>query len=353
MTQYSIALQVYKLDLDVMTSDLLKSKVTVSFQYAANDLTLPLLHRYVGSDYLNKLILPEVTSATRAMFGRLTSKDAFTSDLPQVISDITVSADNAVMAKLNPPGLADVRLIKISAVQLESIAFPDAVQEAIANKITQSTQADAMKYKIDQAQQEVTRLTTEASGIKQFQDIVNPGLTESYLRYRGIEASEKLAESNNAKIVIFGSGPNGLPLILGGDVNQTSDANSLSSPKNSSTSSTNKTNSAATPDKTVGTTAVNKAAVTPTAEKTTSTATPQTTSSAIASEKSTGTTTVSKTNTAATPEKTDGAATSDKNSDAFTSGGKTGGISNSDTKTSSATNSSSKTDSSVTTGTKK
>jgi regulator of protease activity HflC (stomatin/prohibitin superfamily) len=317
MTQYSISLQVYKLELDVMTSDLLKSKVTVSFQYATNELTLPLLHRYVGADYLNKLIVPEVTSATRAMFARFTSKEAFTSDLPQVISDISVSADNAVMAKLNPPGLEDVRLVKISAFQLESIAFPEGVQEAIANKITLSTQADAMKYKIDQAQQEVTRLTTEANGIKQFQDIVNPGLTEAYLRYRGIEASEKLAESTNAKIIVFGSSPTGLPLILGGDANSVSESTSNSSTKASSPPTVSKASTTSTPEKTSGTTAVNKAS------------------------------------TASTPEKTTGITTSDKSTGTTSSDVKAGGTTNTDTKTGVTTNSSTKTDSPVATSTKK
>jgi hypothetical protein len=34
---------------------------------------------------------------------------------------------------------------------------------------------------------------------------------------RGIEATTKLAESPNSKVIVIGSGKDGLPLILGGN----------------------------------------------------------------------------------------------------------------------------------------
>ena len=37
------------------------------------------------------------------------------------------------------------------------------------------------------------------------------------LRWKGIEATEKLAQSQNAQVVVIGSGKDGLPLILGGN----------------------------------------------------------------------------------------------------------------------------------------
>jgi prohibitin 1 len=39
-------------------------------------------------------------------------------------------------------------------------------------------------------------------------------MSDSYLRWRGIEATLELARSPNAKVVVVGSGRNGLPLIL-------------------------------------------------------------------------------------------------------------------------------------------
>jgi chemotaxis signal transduction protein len=39
----------------------------------------------------------------------------------------------------------------------------------------------------------------------------------SLLEWKGIEATEKLATSSNAKVVVIGNSKNGLPLILGAD----------------------------------------------------------------------------------------------------------------------------------------
>ena len=59
------------------------------------------------------------------------------------------------------------------------------------------------------------RKRIEAQGIADFQKIVAQGLSDQYLRWKGIEATEKLANSTNAKVVIVGSGSDGLPIILG------------------------------------------------------------------------------------------------------------------------------------------
>lgn len=44
--------------------------------------------------------------------------------------------------------------------------------------------------------------------------IVAMGISEQLLRWKGIEATMKIAESQNAKVVIIGSGKDGLPIIL-------------------------------------------------------------------------------------------------------------------------------------------
>src|SRR5262249_34226552 len=48
-----------------------------------------------------------------------------------------------------------------------------------------------------------------------FQQTVSQGISESYLRWRGIEATLQLSQSTNAKVVVIGSGKDGLPIILG------------------------------------------------------------------------------------------------------------------------------------------
>jgi prohibitin 1 len=43
---------------------------------------------------------------------------------------------------------------------------------------------------------------------------VATGISPQLLEWKGIEATEKLASSTNAKVVIVGNTKNGLPLVL-------------------------------------------------------------------------------------------------------------------------------------------
>lgn len=215
LTQYNMQVQNHTLNLQVMTADLLKSNVKITFQYELDKQTLQYLHKYVGEDYLNKIIIPKIASATREKIGAYASNKAFTADLQTVINEIAVYVDDSVIEKLSPPGLVNVRLLRISDVQIADISFPKQYEEAINAKLVEQAKADAFVFKIQAERQEATRKVIEAEGIKKFQEIVNAGLTENFLRFKGIEATQKLADSDNSKVVIFGQGNSGLPLILG------------------------------------------------------------------------------------------------------------------------------------------
>ena len=214
VTQYSTRVNVETLNLNLLTADLLETEVSVAFQYEVNRLTVPLLHKYAGTDFLKKIIVPQVISAVREMVAQHSSKEAFTDDIQKVIKHIAILADDSIIDQLSPPGLTNVKLVNISAVQLISVSYPEEVRQAIRQKMVASQNADAFKYNISISVQEAQRKVIEAGGIKNFQDIAFGGVMEDYLRYRGIEASEALAKSDNAKVLLFGSGPSGLPLML-------------------------------------------------------------------------------------------------------------------------------------------
>lgn len=214
-TQYDARLQNQVLELDVLTSDLLKSKVKVVYQYEIDVRTLPMLHKYIGPDYLNKVVEPQVISIIRGRIGSFSSDKAFTSDIQKVVREIAITSDRILVDNISPPGLESVKLIRVSDVEIVSISFPKEVEEAIERKMVELAKADGYKYILQAAKQEALRKEIEAEGIRKFQDIVRPGLSDNYLRWRGVEATQSLATSNNSKIIIFGSGPTGLPLVLG------------------------------------------------------------------------------------------------------------------------------------------
>lgn len=212
--QYDARVQTKKIDIQVLTSDQLKTNVKISFQFAPNSLTLPLLHKYVGTNYLETVVIPEVVSITREIFGNIDSVNAFTTGTKNVVSSIALGADNQIINKLSPPGLDSVRLVTINAVQLESIEYPQDIQDAIQEKLKHEQISQSYVFKLESAKKEAERKEIEALGIQKFQNIVNSGLSDNYLKYRGIEATEKLSESANSKLIFIGGTQKSLPLLI-------------------------------------------------------------------------------------------------------------------------------------------
>jgi regulator of protease activity HflC (stomatin/prohibitin superfamily) len=105
----------------------------------------------------------------------------------------------------------------VEAVLVRDVILPESIQSAIADKLAEEQRSQKMRFTLDKERQEADRKTIEAQGIARYQSIVRQGLTPEYLQFKGIEATERLAASQNAKVVIVGSGKGGLPLILGSD----------------------------------------------------------------------------------------------------------------------------------------
>jgi regulator of protease activity HflC (stomatin/prohibitin superfamily) len=86
---------------------------------------------------------------------------------------------------------------------------------AIENKLKQEQEALAYQFRLDREKSEAERKRIQAEGEARANEIINNSLTDKLLKMRGIEATTQLAESENAKVIIIGSGADGLPLILG------------------------------------------------------------------------------------------------------------------------------------------
>src|SRR5262245_9857195 len=95
------------------------------------------------------------------------------------------------------------------------LEWPALVVAAINGKIEQYDIAEEYKFRVERERRESERKQIEAVGIRDFQQTVSQGISDSYLRWRGIEATLQLSQSTNAKTVIIGSGKDGLPVILG------------------------------------------------------------------------------------------------------------------------------------------
>ncbi len=128
------------------------------------------------------------------------------------------TADRALMANKLKTELSAVvgpRGIVIEETPLRSVKLPQGVIDAITLKAAAEQDAQKMEFVLQKERQEAERKRIEAQGIKDFQKIVSEGISDKLLAWKGIEATENIAKSENAKTVIIGSGKNGLPIILG------------------------------------------------------------------------------------------------------------------------------------------
>jgi regulator of protease activity HflC (stomatin/prohibitin superfamily) len=108
-----------------------------------------------------------------------------------------------------------LRGILVENVLLRDIQLPLTLKASIEAKQQAEQESLAMSFRLQKETQEAQRKRIEAGGIRDFQQIVAQGISPQLLEWKGIEATETLAKSGNAKVVVIGNNKNGLPLILG------------------------------------------------------------------------------------------------------------------------------------------
>lgn len=199
----SIRMQEIKEAADVPSSDQLNVSLDVSLQYNLNPEMAPHVYRTIGRDYEDIFIRPQLRSHIRGATAAFEAKALYTSDRDQVEQ----------LMELAPSPTFEGRGFANTEILLRQVSLPTLVTNAIEKKLQAEQQAEQMRFVIERERQEAERKRIEAQGIADFQAIVTQGIDERLLRWKGIEATQALAESENSKIVIVG-GQDGLPVIF-------------------------------------------------------------------------------------------------------------------------------------------
>lgn len=205
MTVYNVRIQHEVKQFEVLSANGLKIKVDASIRYRPVEEYLPDLHQQVGTEYADRIVYPEVEAVVRQIFGQYLPEDIYSSQ--KFIIQNTVQ--NAIFE-------VSERFVDLDELLITKITLPEMIVEAIETKLEKEQVALGYQYRLDSEMLEAERKRIEAAGIRDFQSIISSGLTENYLRFKGIEATLKLSESPNAKIVVIGGGKDGLPIILDG-----------------------------------------------------------------------------------------------------------------------------------------
>jgi len=201
---YEVKEQKVEESMDILDKNGLSMAIDITVRYNPTYSKIGYLHEEFGRSYVDRLVIPEVRSAVRKVMGRYEAEEIYSTkrnEVEQTIIDETktILAENNVIMK---------------ALLIRSIRLPEKIRQAIDDKLKQEQEASAYRYRLDKEESEAERKRIAASGEAAANKIINSSLTPSLLKMRGIEATIELSKSNNAKVVVIGSGENGMPLIL-------------------------------------------------------------------------------------------------------------------------------------------
>jgi regulator of protease activity HflC (stomatin/prohibitin superfamily) len=213
---YDRRLQTFSDSYTAISRDGVNISVTMNIRYRLNRETIPQLHEGIGPDYLKALIVPEVGNRLREVLADFTAEQIYSLDRTNIQRDILSRTQARMAAEAHLGAGEGQSYVFMYDTLVLGIELPPAVVDAIERKIGEFYLSEAYDYRILQERKEADRKRIEAEGIRDFQTIVSQGISDSYLRFRGIEATLQLAQSNNAKVVIIGGGKDGVPIILSG-----------------------------------------------------------------------------------------------------------------------------------------
>lgn len=207
MYVYNVKEQTTEEAMDVLDKNGLSISVDVSVRFNPIPSRVGYVQETFGVNYITVLVIPEVRSAVRNVMGFFTAEEIYSTKRSIVEQRIIEEAASSLSNDRNN--------IQLNALLIRSINLPTNIKNAIESKLQQEQEALAYEFRLDKERSEAERKRIAAEGEATANKIINNSLTPNLLRMRGIEATTLLAQSPNTKVIIIGSGKDGLPLILG------------------------------------------------------------------------------------------------------------------------------------------
>ncbi len=202
---YEVRQQELTEKMQVLSSNGLDIRLEATAWYQPEQEKLGLLHQTKGQNYLDRVLKPAIRSATRSVVGRYTPEQIYSSKRDAIQEEIFDETKKIVSDQY----------IQLNDVLVRDVTLPAAIKDAIERKLDQEQQSLEYEFRLITAQKEAQKQIIEAQGKADANKILSASLTDKILQDKGIEATLRLAESPNAKVVIIGSGKDGMPIILG------------------------------------------------------------------------------------------------------------------------------------------
>jgi regulator of protease activity HflC (stomatin/prohibitin superfamily) len=189
----------------VLSSNGLDIQLEATAWYQPDYEHLGMLHKTKGENYLDRVLKPAIRSATRSVVGRYTPEQIYSSKRDAIQQEIFDETKNIIKDQY----------VQLNEVLVRDVTLPAAIKNAIERKLGQEQESLEYKFRLEKAQKEAEKQRIEAQGKADANKILSASLTDKILQDKGIEATLKLSQSTNTKIIVIGSTKDGLPLILG------------------------------------------------------------------------------------------------------------------------------------------
>jgi regulator of protease activity HflC (stomatin/prohibitin superfamily) len=203
---YNVRVQEVQRGLEVLDNTGLRFTLNISIRFRPEYDVLGVLHQRVGPNYAEMIVIPEVEEVLRTTAGNFDAAELYTTQ-------------HNLLARIVNEALAEIgeNFLIIDDVIIRSIELPDKIRIAIEQKREEEQLAEAYVYRLQTEKAEAERRIIEANGFQEANDIVSRSLNPNILKWKGIEATLALSTSTNSKVVVVGTGSEGLPIILGAD----------------------------------------------------------------------------------------------------------------------------------------
>ncbi len=191
--------------MEVLSKNGLNIVVDLSFRYRPIAQEIGYLHDEVGPDYIERIIRPEIRSATREVIGKYLPEELYSTKREAIQDEIFQRTSQEMEEKH----------LYLDAILIRQVKLPATLEEAIERKLKQEQESLEYDFKLEKERKEAERKIIEAEAKAQANRLLSASLTDKILQDKGIDATLELANSPNSKVIVVGSGESGMPLILG------------------------------------------------------------------------------------------------------------------------------------------
>jgi len=192
-------------NMQVLSSNGLEIKLEASAWFQPDFSNLGKLHQEKGQSYVSRVLQPAIRSAARSVVGRYTPEQLYSSKRDAIQDEIFEETKKIV----------STQFVQLNEILVRDVTLPNTIKDAIERKLKQEQESLEYEFRLVTAAKEAEKVIIEAQGKADANRILSASLTDKILQDKGIDATLKLAESPNSKVVVIGSSETGLPLILG------------------------------------------------------------------------------------------------------------------------------------------